>query len=238
MVAEHGGRPIHFPTIAIGPAADQASARVLLQGIADYHMAIFISPNAVRYGLELLGADGLPAGIEICAVGKGTARVLSEMGIAVDVLPPGRSDSEALLILPELAKVAGKRILILRGNGGRELLTETLRQRGAKVDHAEVYARTTVSADAGPLVAVWEKEIDIVTATSGEILENLFSLLGEEGGTLLRKTPLLVVSARIRDRARELGCGRIIMADDASDLGLFTAICEWSDGIKSGSSDT
>ncbi len=229
LIFEHGGRAIHFPTIAIGPAEDLAAVKKLLQRVSDYQIVIFISPNAVRYGLQLMDGDDLPADIRICAVGKGTARVLSDNGIEVDLSPEKRFDSESLLALPELNDVAGKRILILRGNGGRGLLGDSLQERGAAVDYAEVYSRGIPSVDAEPLLSAWDREVDIVTVTSREVLDNLFSLLGEAGRVLLSETPLVVVSERIMVRARELGCRNIVLADEASDRGLLKAVCGWAE---------
>ncbi len=229
LIAEHGGRSVCFPTIAIGSAQNPSVAEGLLQRVADYQIVIFISPNAVKYGLELMGNRAFPVETKICAVGKSTARLLVENGIEVDISPEGQSDSESLLALPELIGVAGKHVLIFRGNGGRKLLGDTLRERGAIVDYAEVYSRSIPSADANPLLASWDKEVDIVTVTSIEILENLFSLLGEEGRAMVYNTPLVVVSERIMVRAQELGCGNIILADEASDWGLLKAVSSWAE---------
>ncbi len=231
-ITEHGGRAIHFPTITISPAEQPVVVRELLQKIADYHIVIFISSNAVKYGLELLRPNAIPPKIITCAVGKRSTQTLAENGITVDVKPDGSFDSESLLAASELNSVAGKRILIIRGNGGRGLLGDTLRERGAEVDYAEVYSRSITSADAGPLIAAWERDVDIVTATSREVLDNLASLLGAAGRTLLCNTPLVVVSERIRVRAEELGCSSVIVADEASDQGLLSAICKWS-GVAS-----
>lgn len=232
LITENGGRAIHFPTISIGPAEDPVVARGLLQKIADYHIVIFISSNAVKYGLEFMRPNAIPPELIKCAVGKRTAQTLEENGITVDVKPDGSFDSESLLAVPGLNKVAGKRVLILRGNGGRRLLGDTLRERGAEVDYAEVYSRSIASTDSGPLLDAWEKEIDIATATSREVLENLVSLLGEAGHAMFCKTPLVVVSERVKVRAEELGCSSVILADEASDQGLLSAICKWS-GVTS-----
>ena len=227
LIAAQGGRAIPFPTIAIVPADDLVAARALLQRISDFNLVIFVSPNAVRYGLALMEGGAISAKTLVTAVGKGTARTLAECGVQVDILPEGRFDSESLLALPELTEVAGRRVLIVRGTGGRPLLADTLRARGAEVEYAEVYSRRVADADAGPLIASWQTQVQIVIATSCEILENLLLMLGESGGSRLRQTPLVVVSERIQTRARELGCSNIILADEASDQGLLQSICSW-----------
>lgn len=228
LITARGGTPIRFPTISIDGPEDPVGVGARLQQLHSCHLVIFVSPNAVRYGFEHMGEDGLPQGLRVAAVGKGTARALAARGVEVDILPQQRFDSEALLELPELTDVAGRRILILRGNGGRPLLGDTLQERGAEVEYAEVYTRQKVTVDAAPLIAVWTQQVQIVTVTSCEIMDNLFQMLGEQGSSMLRQTPLVVVSERIQTRAQELGCNHILLASEASDQGLLESICRWA----------
>jgi uroporphyrinogen-III synthase len=227
LISQNGGRPIHFPALTIGPPEDRQLAKQKLQSIHAYEIVIFISPNAVKYGLPLM-EEAFPPGAKICAVGKGTARELINNGIRVDVSPEGPFDSESLLALPDLTEVAGLRIMICRGNGGRRLLGDTLLERGAGVDYVEVYTRKVACADPEPLISSWERDVGIVTATSCGILENLFSIFAEAGREKLCTTPLVVVSERIKARAEELGCSRVVVTTEASDQGLLSAICEWA----------
>ena len=227
LIAQHGGKPVHFPAIAIEPTGGQAVAKQILCNMSSYEIVIFISPNSVRYCFELLSRDNLPPNVMICAVGKGTARALQERGVSVAARPEGSFDSESLLAMPELSHVSGKSILIVRGNGGRSLLGDTLRERGGNVDYVEVYSRKMPTLDPKPLIAKWDREVDIVTATSCGILENLFTLMGDTGRAKICETPLVVVSQRIQTRAQEHGCNSIILANEASDQGLLSAICQW-----------
>lgn len=228
LIAAQGGRAIRLPTIAIAPVDDPVGAGRHLQRVADFNLVIFVSPNAVRYGLELMAETGFSTETLVAAVGAGTARALAERAVRVDILPEERFDSEALLALPELTEVAGKRILIVRGKGGRPLLADTLRARGAEVEYAEVYSRNPANTDAVSQISSWQEEVQVVVTTSCEILENLFLMLGESGSARLRQTPLVVVSARMQTRAQELGCSQIILAADASDRGLLQSICNWA----------
>ncbi len=237
LIRSHGGRPIHFPALEIHGPENPAALRALLAGIERYDIAFFVSSNAVRYGLELLGGT-LPSSLRVAAVGTGTARALATHGIDVNLLPEERFDSEALLALPALQQVAGKRILIFRGNGGRPLLGDTLRERGAEVVYAEVYRRARPAADVAPLLARWRPEIRIVTATSLELLNNLVVLLGETGRALLLETPLVVVSEAMRRRAEELGCRHILMASRAEDASLVETVCDWAQHRSGGDNST
>jgi uroporphyrinogen-III synthase len=231
-IAALGGRPIRFPALAIlGPAAPEA-VRAQLARLPTYDLALFVSPNAVRHGLELWGDQPWPPGVQVGAVGEGSARRLRERGIDLALVPTQGFDSEALLALPELQQVAGKRVLILRGNGGRPLLGDGLRARGAVVDYAEVYRRVRPEIDPQPLLRSWRDQVQVVTTTSGEVLENLWTTLGGAGQPLLATTPLVVISQGMRRRAVELGMQRVILAAAADDAAVIEAICRWRQGEK------
>jgi uroporphyrinogen-III synthase len=222
------GLPLRFPTVEISDPEDTRRVSAQLAGLADYDIAIFISPNAVLWGLKLSPEQKLPSGVALVAVGKRTAQTLAESGYPVDVVPESSFDSEGLLETPELKAVAGKRILILRGNGGRELLGEALVERGAQVDYAEVYRRACPATDPAPLLYRWRDDVDVVTVTSNILLDNLFTLLGEEGRPLLQQTPMIVVSERMRQHARDLGCREVYLARSADEQDLLEAICLWA----------
>lgn len=220
------GRPIRFPTLEILGPRDKHAARSDLRIAARADMLIFVSTNAVQYAFPLL-PDQLPLDIDVAAVGTATARALSEAGLDPTLLPE-RMDSEGLLALPALQAVAGKSIVILRGNGGRELLFETLAERGAQVTQVEVYRRQAPqrAAAARNLVGGWEQLVDVVIATSNAIFDNLVQMLGEQGKTLLQATPLIVVSQRTAEHAVANGCEAVFVAGSASDHDLLEALCE------------
>jgi uroporphyrinogen-III synthase len=123
--------------------------------------------------------------------------------------------------------VAGKRVLIVRGVGGRELLADTLRARGATVHYLEAYRRLRPQADAAPLLAQWQDGgIDAVTAASTETLHNLAALLGDAGRPLLLRTPLFVPHEKIAAAARQFGVARVI-ATPGGDAGLVAGMINW-----------
>ncbi len=228
LILQHGGRVIRFPAIQIVGPPDPERVRSLLSTIESYDIAIFVSPNAVYRGFDLLPGGRLPNRLAVAAVGRGTANALAAAGRDVDIIPEQRFDSEGLLATPQLGSVRGKRILIFRGRGGRPLLGDTLRLREALVDYAEVYQRERPQLDPTPLLHCWKTDVDLVTATSGEILDNLFALLGPEGAVHLRETPLLVISERMQAQARKLDCRQIILAGRSDDASLLEAFCHWA----------
>ncbi|WP_275100076.1 uroporphyrinogen-III synthase [Sedimenticola hydrogenitrophicus] len=228
LIRARDGVPLRFPTVEIRDPEEPERVSAQLARLSDYDIAIFISPNAVLWGIKLAPQQQLPAAVALAAVGRRTAQTLAESGYPVDVVPDSSFDSEGLLETPELKEVAGKRILILRGNGGRELLGEALVERGAMVDYAEVYQRACPSVDPAPLLYRWRDDVDVVTVTSNILLDNLFTLLGEVGRPLLQQTPLIVVSDRMRQHARALGCREVYLARGADEQELLEAICVWA----------
>jgi len=230
LVEQAGGRPILFPALEILDIDDTGPLLALIDRLDEFDIAIFISPNAVSKALNLIrGRRPLPQHLQLAAVGKGSAKALTSNGLKPHIYPATRFDSEALLELPAMQDVNGKRIVIFRGDGGRELLAETLRERGAQVEYAECYRRATPKGDIGALLKRWARgEVHIVTVTSAETLRNLFDMVGQLGRQWLQKTPIVVVSARAAELARELGCKvEPIVASQASDEAILAAIESW-----------
>ncbi|WP_018078415.1 uroporphyrinogen-III synthase [Thiobacillus denitrificans] len=221
-----GGAAFEFPALTI-EAVPLDELAVPLAQLAAADIAIFISPNAAQFGMAAIRAGGaLPAAARIFAVGPGTLRALAAQGLDGVVTPDGQ-DSEALLALPQLNEVAGKRVVIVRGVGGRALLADTLRARGAQVDFLECYRRLRPQADAAALLACWQTGgIDAVTVASAETLHNLAALLGAPGTPLLRHTPLFAPHEKIAEAARRFGIADVI-ATPGGDAGLVEGLINW-----------
>jgi uroporphyrinogen-III synthase len=218
-----GGTAFVFPALEI-EAVPAAALSEPLAHLAKADLVIFISPNAAQYGMAAIGK--LPASAQCFAVGPGTARALAGHGVSEVVTPDGQ-DSEALLALPHLHDVAGKHVVIVRGVGGRTLLADTLRQRGATVHYLECYRRVRPQADAAALLAQWQTGgIDAVTVTSAETLHNLAALLGDAGRPLLLRTPLFVPHEKIAAAARDFGVAQVI-ATAGGDAGLVAGLINW-----------
>jgi uroporphyrinogen-III synthase len=225
LIEDRGGRALALPALEIEATGEPQAAIAQLR--RQWDLMIFISPNAVAFAPAVLG-DARIRAKSIAAVGQATATALGQAGYPVDLIPPGRYDSEGLLAMPELQRIEGRQVLIVRGEGGRPLLGDSLRARGAKVGYAEVYRRVRPKLDIGPWLTRWTAEVDLVTATSADVLDNLVGMLGEAGWPLLRRTPLLVISERMRAAAEQRGFETILQAAGADDLSLLEAICAWS----------
>lgn len=220
-----GGYPILFPAIEIVAARDLAAFHDKVDRLEAFDMAIFISPNAVTRALDLVAArHAFPRSLTVAAVGDATVRALARRGIEGVIAPAHSFDSEALLALPPLHEVSGKRIVIFRGEGGRDLLGETLTARGARVEYAECYRRTVPQLDPQPLLEAWTRgELDAVVVTSSEGLANLFVMVGTDGEAHLKATPVFVPHARIAENARLKGV-RQIVTTGPGDAGVIQAL--------------
>jgi len=205
-IEAQGGHAICCPVIEIADPVNLALLPPLVDRLDEFDIAIFISPNAVVKAVSLLMRleRKLPANLCVAAIGQGTAKALLANGIKVDIFPSEQFNSEALLSQDAMLQVQHKRILIFRGVGGRELLAETLRKRGATVSYAEVYRRIKPSIDVVALLDKWSI-IDVVIVTSNEGLRNLYEMIGSEGCSRLLATQLVVSSHRVADLAKKMG---------------------------------
>lgn len=228
LIEACGGMAIRCPALLISEPQDWTPALAIFDRLAEIDVAIFTSANAVDRSLPLIRErGGWPPRLEIAAIGQATAQALARHGVVNCLQPQAGFNSEALLALPRLQNVVGQRVVIVRGEGGRELLVETLTARGATVIYAEVYRRERPTGDVGVLLQRWQRgEIGAVVAASSETLLNLFDMLGIAGQDDLRKTPIITVSARTRQLAATLGCHFPRLAQAASDDAIAAALLE------------
>lgn len=230
-IAAAGGKPLLFPLLDISPAADPAPLAAAIDRLADYTLAVFISPNAVDYSLPaILAAGPWPAGLTPAAVGLGTVKALAAHGVGGCVAPSERFDSEALLELPALQaeRVGGRRVAIFRGDGGRELLADTLRHRGAVVDCIPCYRRSAPAGGAASLMVAWRAgTLDAITVSSSEGLRYLVDMLDAAGRARLAATPLFVPHARIAENARLLDLQQVVLTAPA-DAGIIAGLCAYN----------
>lgn len=204
LITEAGGRAIVFPAIEIEDLPPPAA----LGELARFDLAVFVSPTAVATVMPHIQA--WPRSLRAATVGGGTRRALEQRGVMNVVSPAHGADSESLLALPELLDVAGKRVIVFRGEGGRELLGETLRQRGAQVEYAACYRRTPPKSR-----PTWtQAEVHAVTVSSSQSLANLCGVLGD---AFLRGRPLFVPHPRVADAARALSVEQVVLAGPSDD---------------------
>lgn len=204
LIEGSGGRAHLFPAIEI----EDLPAPSALRHLQAFDLAVFVSPTAVSKILAQL--EEWPRALPAAAVGGGTRRELERRGVRDVIAPQAGADSEALLAHPRMQPVAGKRIVIFRGEGGRELLADTLRSRGARVEYAAGYRRTRPKGERR-----WkEDEIDAITVSSSQGLANLFEVLD---GAFLRARPLFVPHPRVAVIARERSVREVVVAGPSDE---------------------
>lgn len=210
-----GAQAIRFPVISIEPLAERAP-----RDAGHYDAVLFVSPAAVEHAGDAIGPATGPL---VGAVGPGTASALRERGVGVTIETRASRASEGLLQAAELAagRIAGWRVLIVRGEGGRAYLAEQLVARGATVDYADVYRRTRPQG----LDPSAPARCSIVTLTSNEGVDNLLALVDDATRRGLVRRPLAVASNRTAEHARSVGLrGPIDVAGGADDSAMLRAV--------------
>lgn len=224
-IADLGGTSILFPLLEITPLADQLPLQAVVARLSEFDLAIFVSPNAARYGMRaILAAGKFPDSLHVATVGPGTARALRELGVKEVLSPQLQFDSEALLGMPLLQDVSGWRVAVFRGESGRGLLGDTLKARGALVEFVACYQRGKPQQDTASLLA---HTPDAITASSSEALGYLGEMLGEAGKVRFAGIPLFVPHARIAESAHKLGWLNVIVTAGADD-GLLAGLVTWA----------
>lgn len=231
MIQQAGGLPMLFPLIAIQPLTAHDILNHSLSDLPETDWAIFISSNAVQYGLGHYQCTfgSLPPGLRYAAIGPTTAEALRQFGVAHTLIPELRFDTEALLALPEMHAMAGKRIKIFRGVGGREVLAETLSKRGASVSFAECYRRINPQTSLFALYDAWRAgQLQAIVVTSSEAMRYLLALAEALAPDLpaadqhwLQNIRLVVNHARVGECAQAIGL-EVTVAPSGGD----SAMCD------------
>ena len=232
LITEAGGTPILFPLIEITPLNNYSQFEAVISDIKDYDWAIFISSNAVQNGMPRLLKQGIPQTLKFAAIGPVTASELQSFGVKGVLTPLShvqdgdeskvRFDSESLLALSEMTDVFGKKILIVRGVGGRDVLAETLKARGAKVTFAECYQRINPQTNCDLLAQLWaEKKLHGIVVTSSEAMRHLLDLAGY--ADWLKHVTLFVNHARIAELPLQMGF-KVTFADAPGDDAMLQII--------------
>ena len=224
-VTAAGGIAVLFPVLAIHDLDDPQPLLDVAARLDEFDLAVFVSPNAVNKALGVItGRRGWPGHLHVATMGQTSERELARFGLTEVIAPRLRFDSEALLELPQMREMSGKRVVVFRGDGGRDLLGDTLTQRGAAVEYVTCYRRGKPDADSAPLLQLWgDRQLDAIVITSSEGLRNLAEMLGNGGQELLKHTPLFVPHARIVAEASALGLCRV-MPTAPGDEGLVAGL--------------
>lgn len=226
LIEQIGGKPVRFPVLEIIPVAPTDEIKRILNTLGQYQWLFFVSSNAVNFALRANnGKIDNAQPVRIVAVGQATAGALRNAGVNVDLVPEQGFNTEAILAMPQLQDLNGQSCLIVRGQGGRELLAQTLEERGAQVYYLEVYQRIMPEIDAGPIEKLLhQNQLDAIIITSGEALNNLLKMFDSSVHQQLLATPLAVISQRIGKLAMDQGFKQVFVAEQPADTSLVKAI--------------
>lgn len=201
--------------------ADERALSALPQQAAAADWLVFVSPSCIELAWPHLAASPLAA--RLACVGRASADKLAALSGRAVLHPPHGNDSDALLALPPLQELAGQTVLIVRGDGGRPQLGETLARRGARVRYAEVYRRVPVAAD-WALFDRLAASNPALLITSSHSAELLFRQAGATRQPTLLGCRFIALHPRIAATLQQLGVARPLLAADETALrALFAA---------------
>jgi len=204
LIKEAGGEVVSFPLIEIAPLENYQAFEEVMSHLHEYDWAIFISSNAVQNAMPLVSKLKLPSNLKFAAIGPSTAAELSKFGVQNTLIPQDRFDSESLLALPEMQAVNNQKVMIFRGVGGREVLADTLKSRGAEVHFAECYQRINPQKDLSTITMLSQQGLlDAIVITSSEAMRHLLAMANNQAW--LKNVKLCVNHARIAEETNQLG---------------------------------
>ncbi|ATP91903.1 uroporphyrinogen-III synthase [Aeromonas caviae] len=221
MLRQLGHAPLCCPLLETRPGCDLPHLGDMLR---EADLVIAVSMHAVHFAHYFLLQTGQTwPHIDYFAVGQASADAFAEAGI--QALCPADPRSEGLLALPALQGVSGRRVLILRGNDGRDLIARTLASRGALVHYCATYERHYPDLDGDALTRHWQAAaLDSLLITSGELLQRLLALVPGPQHPWLYDRLLVVPSPRVAEMAEGAGFTRIVIAQGASNQALVAAL--------------
>ena len=221
MLRQLGHAPLCCPLLETRPGCDLPHLGDMLR---EADLVIAVSMHAVHFAHHFLLQTGQTwPHIDYFAVGQASADAFAEAGI--QALCPADPRSEGLLALPALQRVSGRRVLILRGNDGRDLIARTLASRGALVHYCATYERHYPDLDGDALIRHWQAAgLDSLLITSGELLQRLLALVPGPQHPWLYDRLLVVPSPRVAEMAEGAGFTRIVIAQGASNQALVAAL--------------
>ena len=247
-IQAQGGSAWHYPVLVIsGLDSDSEKDRDIagackrqIMDLDHFHHVIFISTNAVNFGIDWIDQywAQLPIGLSWYGIGKATNTVLREAGIPVDSTmvddtAMAAMNSEELMNHPNLQKLEHQKVLIVRGVGGRDYLEQHLQKRGAEVHYAECYRRLNIDKPSGDLAATLDHHcINAVCVNSGESVASLCQLAGEGSIATLNRLTLVVPGRRVAGIAKNRGFEDIVVAENASDSAMLAALLSAAVGVN------
>ncbi|HWZ47237.1 MAG TPA: uroporphyrinogen-III synthase [Herbaspirillum sp.] len=238
-IAALGLRPVVFPLLEIQPLDDNAALQATLHNLPSYAMVMFVSPNAIDAAFRHI--DRWPAAVAIGIVGAGSMAALARHGLDASnthIIAPAsaeKTDSEGLFAALDQnqfkSQLPGRRVLIVRGQAGRDFFSEALQQIGVQVEHVSAYRREAPACDS-VVVAQLRELLDIDSVwiiTSSEALGNLMQMLAQislqtnvqatltDAVAKMRQKKIIVPHPRIAAAARLAGFSHVSLTGSGDE---------------------
>lgn len=222
LIEATGGNVIPFPLIEITALDDYSQFEQVITDIHDFDWILFISSNAVQNSMPRLIKQGIPKHLKFAAIGPTTAETLKGFGIDEVLTPNERFDSESLLSLPAMHDMQGKKVMLVRGIGGRDVLANTLTQRGAQVTFAECYQRINPQTNCDALAQAFAKQqLQRIVVTSSEAMRYLLAMAGDT--EWLKQVTLCVNHARVAEEPLKMGL-TVKVANASGDAAMLAIL--------------
>ncbi|XZG70373.1 uroporphyrinogen-III synthase [Chitinibacteraceae bacterium HSL-7] len=222
-LAEAGATPVALPLLEIAEPLDPAPFSESLTRLDDFDLVVFVSPTALDV---TLAQCQWPATLTAAVVGPGSAARAKALGISRVISPAKQYDSEGLLAeLDRQMTLSGQRVLLIRGDGGRNVLPSGLIARGADVTSIAAYRRLPPVFDSAHLAQELAQGVDGVIISSSEAAQHLFALIGAV--TLEQLQSLRYFAPHPRIAAALAQHGALVTLTDAGDEGVVTSLCRY-----------
>lgn len=228
LISSAQGVAVPLPLMKIKPL-DAGRWIQTLPPLESLALAIFTSVNAVNVFFEgfHLHRRHWPLTLQTIAIGHSTAQALKNHGITA--LFPMQHDSEHLLSLPPFARINRQSVLIIKGEHGRQLIQQTLKQNNVILYETAVYRRERNHSLADQCESIWQNDaVDIILGTSQFSIETLFSLVSKDGKKWLRNKPWIVFSQRLKDLTQQMGGQNIWVSENSR---LLETLYQFSQGL-------
>lgn len=226
-VAAIGRTPIVFPLLDIRPLEDSAGLVSMLNRLDEFAMVAFVSPNAINACFTRIAC--WPSKVAIAVMGEGSRVALAAHGVTsanATIISPRnteRTDSQTLLESLDLATLRNREVLIVRGEDGRELLADALRDAGVKVTQVAAYRRSAPALDA-PTRALLRRLLDtdadwIITSSEAlRILVDMVCKIGSQEDVLkIQRQRILTPHVRIQESALSLGFQNVVLTSSGDE---------------------
>jgi len=233
LVKQRGGSPVIYPVFNIEPQTQGPEMRAAVSALDKFDLVIFVSAHAVHAVMAVLTELGrfFPPAAEVAAIGPATANCLEGYGVHPGYIPKDTINSEGMLKSLSAFAAGGTKVVLFRGQNGRELLATGLADQGAEVLQIESYRRSLNDTAVSPRLKQWQLQgKPLLSLTSVAIMQGLLEKADTEETKLILQSPLAVLSQRIAVSCRARGFkGVLQVADRPDDYAMVDALIKCTD---------